>query len=52
MVRFEKKFNRKSAGIQKYFEEFLLNFFSKMAIFCAALDRKTFAQVLSSVEVR
>jgi hypothetical protein len=46
MVRFEKKFNKKSAGILKYFEDFLLNFFSKMAVLCAALDRKTIAQVL------
>jgi hypothetical protein len=46
MVRFEKKFNKKSAGILKYFEDFLLNFFSKMAVLCAAFDRKTIAQVL------
>jgi len=46
MVRFEKKFNKKSAGILKYFEDFLLNFFSKMAVLCAASDRKTFAEVL------
>jgi len=31
-VRFEKKLNKESAGILKYFEEFLLSFFSKMAV--------------------
>lgn len=43
MVRFEKKIDKKSAVILKYFEDFLLMFLSKMAVLCAALDPKTLA---------
>ena len=36
MVRFDMKFDKKTAVILKYFEDFLSNFISKMAVLYAA----------------
>ena len=48
MVRLERRFDKKSAVILKYFEDFLSNLLSKMAVFCAALDQKLLLKYLKS----